>query len=171
MFANMNYPRRTAAFVESVTQEARQQLARLNAAIPCRAVAIVRANSSGDGGALRDNWAPKAVSFCARRARTRIVSRRPYWPSSAHGGSFPHQGNHGTTSYYGVGAYMRPLEDARRGEIRFRRVPCVCQRPEERTLARLPGGLSIRNPSTGVETRAPRDLGAGWDFDDCAITI
>jgi len=41
----------------------------------------------------------------------------PYWPSSAHGGAFPHQANVGSTSYYGVGACLRAPEDARRESL------------------------------------------------------
>jgi len=169
MFANMNYPEEDSAFVESVTQEARQQLARLNGR---PSLAVLCGNSEGEQqaamwGALRDNWAPKLFHSVLAGLARESCPDVPYWPSSAHGGSFPHQGNHGTTSYYGVGAYMRPLEDARRAEIRFA-TECLAfaNVPEERTLARLPGGLSIRTHQPAWKTRAPRDLGAGWDFDD-----
>jgi len=91
----------------------------------------------------------------------------PYWPSSAHGGSFPHQGNHGTTSYYGVGAYMRPLEDARRAEIRFA-TECLAfaNVPEERTLCQAAGRSVHPHSSTGVKDALRARPGAGWDFDD-----
>jgi beta-mannosidase len=90
-----------------------------------------------------------------------------YWPSSAHGGSFPHQNNAGTTSYYGVGAYLRELEDARRSELRFA-TECLAfaNVPEASTLEKMPNGLNIRVHHPHWKARVPRDLGAGWDFDD-----
>ena len=169
MFANMNYPEEDPAFVASVEQETRQQLARLTGR-PC--LAVLCGNSEGEQqaamwGALRDSWAPKLFHSLLPELAHQSCPEVPYWPSSAHGGSFPHQGNQGTTSYYGVGAYLRPLEDARRAEIRFA-TECLAfaNVPEERTLARLPGGLSVRTHQPLWKTRAPRDLGAGWDFDD-----
>ena len=169
MFANMNYPENDAAFNASVTTEARQQLARL-AGRPC--LAVLCGNSEGEQqaamwGAPREAWSPtlfrETLAQLAREYRPDVT----YWPSSAHGGSFPHEGNSGTTSYYGVGAYLRPLEDARRAEVRFAS-ECLAfaNIPEDRTVAKMPGGASIRCHHPAWKARTPRDLGAGWDFDD-----
>jgi beta-mannosidase len=169
MFANMSYPEGDAAFTASVTAEAHQQLARL-AARPC--LALLCGNSEGEQqaamwGAPRESWTVplfhETLLQLAREHRPDV----PYWPSSAHGGSFPHQGNTGTTSYYGVGAYLRPLEDARRAEIRFAS-ECLAfaNIPDGRTLAKMPAGQSIRCHHPAWKARTPRDLGAGWDFDD-----
>jgi beta-mannosidase len=169
MFANMHYPDEDPAFAASVEKEARQQLARL-AGHPC--LAVLCGNSEGEQqaamwGAPRESWAPKLFHSVLAELARESCPDVPYWPSSAHGGSFPHQGNAGTTSYYGVGAYLRPLEDARRAEIRFA-TECLALAnvPEDRTLRNLPGGLSIRSHHPAWKARTPRDLGAGWDFDD-----
>jgi beta-mannosidase len=169
MFANMNYPDDDPAFRASVTEEARQQLARLGAR-PC--LAILCGNSEGEQqasmwGAPRENWSPWLFHELLAGIARECCPDVPYWPSSAHGGSFPHQGNAGTTSYYGVGAYLRPLEDARRAEVRFAS-ECLAfaNIPDDRTLGKLPGGLSIRSHHPAWKARTPRDLGAGWDFDD-----
>jgi beta-mannosidase len=76
----------------------------------------------------------------------------PYWPSSTHGGALPQQPDAGTTSYYGVGAYLRPLDDARRSNLRFA-TECLA-------FANVPGGDTPRLD------RVPRDLGSTWDFAD-----
>jgi beta-mannosidase len=168
MFANLDYPE-DPDFSASVTAEARHQLGRL-AARPC--FAILCGNSEGEQqaamwGAPRENWSPplfhKQLAQLAREQCPEVF----YWPSSAHGGSFPHQSNLGTSSYYGVGAYLRPLEDARRAEVRFAS-ECLAfaNIPDDRTLGKMPGGASIRCHHPAWKARTPRDLGAGWDFDD-----
>jgi beta-mannosidase len=169
MFANMSYPEGDAAFSASVTAEAHLQLDRL-AGRPC--LALLCGNSEGEQqaamwGAPRDSWSQPLFYETLPQIASKHCPDVPYWPSSAHGGAFPHEGSTGTTSYYGVGAYLRPLEDARRAEIRFAS-ECLAfaNIPEDRTLARMPGGPSIRCHHPAWKARTPRDLGAGWDFDD-----
>jgi beta-mannosidase len=169
MFANMEYPETDAGFSASVAAEARQQLGRL-AAHPC--LTLLCGNSEGEQqaamwGAPRETWSSRLFHEQLAQLARELCPDVPYWPSSAHGGSFPHQGNVGTTSYYGVGAYLRPLEDARRAEVRFAS-ECLAfaNIPEERTLSRMPGGPAIRCHHPAWKARTPRDLGAGWDFDD-----
>ena len=169
MFANMSYPEGDAAFSASVAAEARQQLDRLIGR-PC--LALLCGNSEGEQqaamwGAPREGWSQPLFSETLSQLAGQHCPDVPYWPSSAHGGAFPHEGSTGTTSYYGVGAYLRPLEDARRAEIRFAS-ECLAfaNIPEDRTVARMPGGPSIRCHHPAWKARTPRDLGAGWDFDD-----
>src|SRR6185312_9874785 len=72
--------------------------------------------------------------------------------------------NAGTSSYYGVGAYLRPLDDARRSELVFASESLAFANiPDERGL---PGGPGLRVHHPAWKMRSPRDLGAGWDFDD-----
>ncbi len=169
MFSNMDYPDDDEVFVASVTEEARQQLHRLTGR-PC--LAVVCGNSEGEQqaamwGAPRELWQPKLFHEILPRLTREICGDVRYWPSSAHGGAFPHQGSVGTTSYYGVGAYLRPMHDARHAEIRFAS-ECLAfaNVPEERTFARMPGGPALRVHHPAWKSRTPRDLGAGWDFDD-----
>jgi beta-mannosidase len=168
MFANMDYPP-GPDFAAVVAVEARQQLERL-AARPC--LAILCGNSEGEQqaamwGAPRESWSPPLFHEQLAQLAREQCPEVPYWPSSAHGGSFPHESNTGTSSYYGVGAYLRPLEDARRAEVRFAS-ECLAfaNIPEDRTLGKMPGGASIRCHHPAWKARTPRDLGAGWDFDD-----
>ena len=169
MFANMDYPEGDAKFDASVTSECRQLLERLSAR-PC--VALLCGNSEGAQqaamwGAPRERWSHGLFEHLLPQIVAELTPQLPYWPSSAYGGAFPHQGNVGTTSYYGVGAYLRPLTDARRAEIRFAS-ECLglANVPEEEMLDALgtPGTIKVHSPLW--KARVPRDLGAGWDFDD-----
>ena len=166
MFANMDYPE-DPAFVATVRAEVDAELARL-AHRP--SLAIVCGNSEGEQqaamwGAPRERWAPVLFHQIIPEV---IAARAPgvaYVPSSATspGGAFPHASNEGPSSYYGVGAYLRPLEDARRAEVVFAS-ECLA-------FANIPAPSGL--PGEGVRVhhalwkqRGPRDLGAGWDFDD-----
>ncbi len=172
MFANMDYPADDAAFAEDVAVEAAQQLA-LWQRHAC--VAAVCGNSevaqqSAMWGADRDAWAPPLFHDTLAALAARALPDVPYWPSSAWGGAFPFQPSAGTTSYYGVGAYLRPLDDARHSGLRFA-TECLAfaQVPDDAALARLAAlqrDVPVRTHQPLWKERVPRDLGAGWDFDD-----
>jgi beta-mannosidase len=160
MFANMDYPD-DPAFVSAVELEIDHQLGRL-AARP--SLAVICGNSEGEQqaamwGASRELWTPRLFhEVLAGAVRVRCPDV-PYVPSSATGGAYPHAANTGPTSYYGVGAYLRPLDDARRSEVRFAS-ECLA-------FANIPADPALpRVHDARWKARSPRDLGAGWDFDD-----
>lgn len=172
MFASMDYPGDDPEFAAEVQAEVAQQLARWQAR---PALALVCGNSEVDQqaamwGAPRPDWSP---ALFHQQLPAQVAAALPgvaYWPSSAHGGAFPFQPSSGTTSYYGVGAYRRPLADARESQLRFA-TECLAfaNLPDDATLARLRelnGGLPAQVQGPLWKTRSPRDLGAGWDFDD-----
>ncbi len=163
MFANMDYPE-DAAFTASVEREVKAELGRLQAR---PSLAIVCGNSEGEQqaamwGAPRDRWAPPLFHQVLRAAVHAVVPEVAYVPSSTHGGAFPHASNVGPSSYYGVGAYLRPLEDARRAEVAFAS-ECLAF-ANIPSASGLPTGARVH--SAAWKARSPRDLGAGWDFDD-----
>ncbi|MEZ4439150.1 MAG: hypothetical protein R3B72_08675 [Polyangiaceae bacterium] len=168
MFANMDYPT-DEPFVAVARAEVDHQLARL-AAHP--SLAVICGNSEAEQqaamwGAPRESWPHPLFHDTFAAIAARHCPDLPYWPSSAHGGAFPHQCDVGTTSYYGVGAYERPLEDARRSRVRFA-TECLAfaNVPSPAGIEAMPEGLGARVHQPQWKARTPRDLGAGWDFDD-----
>ena len=161
MFANMDYPDEDEALRARMLAEVDFQCARWQAR---PSLAVVCGNSEGAqqaamSGASRERWEPALFhGLFAERVRA-ILPGTAYVPSSTHGGAFPHEPAAGVTSYYGVGAYLRPLEDARRSDVRFAS-ECLA-------FANIPGDPELpRATSAAWKARSPRDLGAGWDFDD-----
>ena len=169
MFANMDYPAADAAFLASVERELRQQLQRWGTRA---SLALVCGNSevsqqASMWGAQRAAWSPALFHEIVPALVEECLPGVPYWPSSAWGGAFPHQVDAGTTSYYGVGAYLRPFDDARRSGLRFAS-ECLgfSNVPAPHTIDRMPGGSALRVTHAAWKARASRDLTAGWDFED-----
>ncbi len=169
MFANMDYPAADESFMASVGLEVRQQLQVLRNR-PCLTVLCGNSEVGQQAamwGAPAEVWHPALFAQVIAQLCTEHAPGIPYWPSSAHGGAFPHQASAGTSSYYGVGAYLRPLEDARNADVKFA-TECLAfaNVPAENTIKRMPGGFATRVHDASWKARSPRDTNAGWDFDD-----
>ena len=169
MFANLDYPEQDGEFMASVEREARQVVtglaSRPSLAVFCggsevgQQVAMLGLDSEIVDGPLYGELLPTVIEQAGLDT--------PYIPSTPWGGDLPFRPNAGVSHYYGVGAYLRPLEDARRAEVRFA-AECLAfsNVPDEQALEQMevPGGLVCHHPrwKAGV----PRDVGAGWDFED-----
>jgi beta-mannosidase len=168
-FANMDYPDDDPAFVASVENEARGFLDRTQTSA---SLAVLCGNSEAEQqaamiGAPREIWRSplfgKTLAAVSGDIRPDVV----YWPSTPSGGALPFFSDSGTAHYFGVGAYLRPLEDARRAGVRFA-TECLAfaNVPDASVVDELlkAGGAPPQDPRW--KSRVPRDSAAGWDFED-----
>jgi beta-mannosidase len=169
MFANFDYPNDDADFVSSVRREAEQFLARTETRA-CLAVLCGSSEVEQQAAMLglpADAWKQPLFETVLREISQEWRSDVPYVSSSPTGGDLPFQVNSGVSHYYGVGAYLRPLEDARRANLRFT-TECLgfANIPEDSTIEALlsDGQAPFHHPLW--KARVPRDGGPGWDFDD-----
>lgn len=152
MFANMDYPIADPSFRQSVELEADQFLARVQShpslAVLCGASEVAQqAAMLGLPAALWSSPLYDDILPGIAKARCPDV---PFVAQSPEGGDLPFQTDAGVSHYYGVGAYLRPLDDVRCADVRFAS-ECLA-------FANMPAGPS--SPSDIV----PRDRGASWDF-------
>jgi beta-mannosidase len=155
MFANLDYPFADDAFEALAVAEVDQVLAevasRPSLAVVCgsseveQQVAMLGLPPELADGHFFSNVVPERLRACEIDA--------PYIRSAPSGGTFPFRTNRGVASYFGVGAYRRPVEDVRRAEVRFAS-ECLA-------FANVPN----ENP-TGRSVGVMRDPGAAWDFAD-----
>lgn len=169
MFSNMDYPGSDAAFASEACTEIDQ---RTQAWSAHPSLAVVCGNSEVEQqaamwGAPRERWRSDFFDERVRSVVANTLPGTPYWPSSAHGGAFPHQPDTGTSSYYGVGAYKRGLDDAITSKVTFA-TECLALAniPPASTLKRAPCGEAPQVHSPAWKSRVFRDQMVGWDFDD-----
>jgi len=170
MFANLDYPESDAEFLDGVRAEVQQLLDELGGrpslVVLCgssevaQQVAMLGLDPRLADGALFGELLPGLVA--ASGVDTIYV------PSAPWGGDLPFRPDRGVANYYGIGAYRRPLDDARLSGVRFA-AECLAfaNVPEPDALDELGGAgraLAVHDPrwKAGV----PRDEGSGWDFDD-----
>src|SRR5260370_9649481 len=171
MFANMDYPFEDPGFRQTVCAEAEAELSRLsrhpssaiiwgNSEIE-QQVGMLGLDPSLGRGPFFGAELPRIVAGCCPGV--------PYIPSAPCGGDLPFRTRCGVANYFGVGAYMRPLEDVRRAEVRFAS-ECLAfaNVPEPEMLDEMalatPGGISLTH--SAWKRGVPRDSGVGWDFED-----
>jgi beta-mannosidase len=169
MFANMDYPTEDPEFMTSCRSEAEQFLTR-TAGRAC--VTVLCGNSevaqqAAMMGAARELWSNELFDrvlpeLCARERPDAL-----YVPSSPSGGAMPFHTGRGPTHYYGVGAYLRPIDDARLRRVQFAS-ECLAfsNPPSDASLSAWLGGEPPVAHHPHYKQRVPRDPGAGWDFAD-----
>ncbi|MCU1338401.1 MAG: glycoside hydrolase family 2 protein [Bryobacterales bacterium] len=171
MFANMDYPFEDSDFRDTVRAEAEAEMSRL-ARHPSSTILCGNSEIEQQVGMLGLDPALGRGSFFGDelpRIADRCCPGIPYIPSAPCGGDLPFHTRRGVANYFGVGAYLRPLEDVRRAEVRFAS-ECLAfaNVPEPEMLDQMsratPGGISPMHPAW--KRSIPRDSGAGWDFED-----
>ena len=173
MFANMDYPAEDAGVrrrsVRSRGCASSWRACRAGPRSPCSA-ATARASSRRPCGARRASAGARPCSTRrCRRWRASWLPGVPYWPSSAHGGAFPHQGDAGTDLLLRRRRLPAPARGRapRRGALRHR-VPRLRQRargPLARGTAGRPG---IDACTTRLEGALAARPGRGLGLRRCA---
>jgi len=169
MFANMDYPVADPHFAGEVHAEVTGLLERLSGR-PClsvlcggseveQQVAMLGLPSELRRSPLFDELLP---TLCAQH-RPDV----PYVSNSPCEGALPFQVDAGIAHYYGVGAYLRPLSDARLSRVRFA-AECLAfaNVPDASAVEALLGDLDMPFHHPLWKERVPRDRGVGWDFED-----
>ncbi|GJD60506.1 glycosyl hydrolase 2 galactose-binding domain-containing protein [Methylobacterium frigidaeris] len=165
MLANFDYPVDDPAFRTALDSEIAHLLDRLQTS---PSLCVVGGGSEVEQQAAmlgfpESVWRATAVEAMLREG---VAARRPdlvVVPNSPSGGDLPFSTNAGVTHYYGVGAYGRPFEDARRAEVRFASECLAFANVPEPVALREAGLTDPREPAWGLGV--PRDRGADWDFE------
>ena len=168
MFANMDYPGDDESFVALVEAEAEHHVRRLSAhpSVVVWCGGSETEQQAAMFGAPREAWRNSLFDSVLPDIVERYAPCIPYWPSTPTGGVLPFHVGEGLGHYYGVGAYRRPLADARMTPVKFS--------PECLAFSHIPEPSNLRSlaPNARVPNTpewkhgVPRDSGAGWDFED-----
>ena len=155
MFANLDYPIGDEDFRALVETEVRQALdevgGRPSLVVLCgnseveQQVGMLGLDPALGRGELFAELIPALIDGAAVDAA--------YIPSAPTGGDQPFRTDRGVANYFGVGAYLRPLDDVRRASVPFAS-ECLA-------FANVPDAT----PRT-FEEGVMRDVGASWDFAD-----
>ncbi|MBC7792104.1 MAG: hypothetical protein H7Z43_00220 [Clostridia bacterium] len=118
-FSNLDYPFADDAFLRSAKAEAHCFLRRTQTEA---CLAVLCANAEVRMQAYLTGVTPPAEPFYDETLPALCASVRPdvpFVPGSPSGGDTGIEPREGCSHYYGVGAYMRPLSDARLSHVRF----------------------------------------------------
>ena len=166
MLANFDYPLADETFKASLEKEIEALLLRIGGS---PSLAVLCGGSEIDQQAAMQGLPPerRSLPFFSQRLPqicTRLLPELIVVPNSPWGGELPFGIREGVSHYFGVGAYERPLDDARRAAPRFV-TECLAfsNVPEPISLEAL-AVPAVHHPrwKTGV----PRDRMASWDFED-----
>jgi len=159
MFANFDYPTSNEDFSASCSKEAADFLETTqgNPALAVLCGGSEMYQQAAMMGLPAASW-PQDLSETILEGAG--LARRPdlaHVVNSPSGGPLPFAANEGVTHYYGVGAYKRPLDDARRANLRFA-TECLAS-------SQIPD-CNLDPADAHWKHTVPKDRGASWDFED-----
>jgi beta-mannosidase len=166
-FANFDYPAKDPDFIAAVGDETRNHL-RATQASPSLAVVCGGSEMYQQAAMLglpESRWRGPLTEEILPAAVQEIRPDVAYVPNSPCGGAMPFSPDAGIAHYYGVGAYLRPLEDARRADVRFAAECLAFSNVPDGEARDLPGGKAPGH-DPAWKKGVPRDRGVGWDFED-----
>lgn len=157
------------AHVDTLEAEVSENIGVLSSS-PC--LALVCGSSETEQQATMVGLGPEVLATLVIRtdAPGWVGSAAPdvaYISSTPTGGHLPFAVDHGVAHYYGVGAYLRPLNDARHARVKFAAESLAFSnvpRPAAVSAYLRDGEIAPSHPRW--KARVPRDRGVGWDFED-----
>lgn len=156
-------------FAAAMEQELRQAFGAL-AGRPALAVACGSSETYQQAamfGLAPEKWQSRLLEHTIPTLLDDIVPGVPYVPSSPSGGDPPFAPDVGVAHYFGVGAYLRSLADARLAGVRFA-AECLSfgTPPERETIQEVYGGAGPAGHDPRWKGAVARDAGTSWDFED-----
>ena len=157
------------AFLATMAAEAREHLTDL-AARP--SLVVVSGGSETEqqptfAGLARAELRIAVVDEVLPAVAAEVLPGVPFVTSTPTGGDLPTHVGTGIAHYFGVGAYLRPLDDLRRAGVRFAAECLAFSTPPERAaVEQWFGGASVAGHDPAWKRAVPRDPGASWDFED-----
>jgi beta-mannosidase len=157
------------AFTHAVETEVAQVLTRLQGR---PALALVCGSSetyqqAAMNGLEPGSWTSALLEDAIRGVVERTLPGVAYLASSPIGGELPFDPSVGASHYFGVGAYRRPLSDARASGVRFASECLAFSIPPERaSVDEMFGGSRDAGHTATWKAGIARDSATSWDFED-----
>jgi beta-mannosidase len=157
------------AYRDSLSSELREQFGALQAR-PSLVIAAGSSETYQQGamlGLAPERYRSELLESFVAEVLEEIVPDVPYVPSTPSGGEPPFRCDVGVAHYFGVGAYMRPLEDARLADVRFAS-ECLSfgTPPERETVSQIYGTAAVAGHDPRWKLAVAHDAGTSWDFED-----
>jgi len=169
MFASMDYPVDDSDFLDNIKAEVNYQLKRLSKHV-CISTYCGNTDIEAQAamfGMPEESWSNSFFLKSIPESCQQLHPGIPYFASSPTGGTFPFHLSSGVTHYWGVGAYMHKLPDNDMTRVRFSSEGLgLSHIPEDETIQECTGKNTLFPFHNEWTSRIPRDLGAGWDFDN-----
>ena len=164
-FSNFDYPASDETFRASADAEARQFLSHTQGspslAVLCGASEV--AQQAAMLGMPATLWSNVLFDEVLPAACAELRPDVPYVPHSPWGGAMPFAADVGISHYYGVSAHRRPIEEARRAQVRFSAESLGFANVPDSPVALEPDAPATVQPN--YTERFAHDVGAVWAFE------